>query len=85
MTIEAMEQIYCNSIESVMANNSDVNWDFKSCKLDVCSTDNCNTQGMEKFQDDGERENYVSSETKLTISFLLIQLVSFLAVVLLLV
>ena len=77
VTIEEMEQFYCNKIESVLANSSDSNLDFKSCKLDVCSTDNCNTQGMEKF--------HVSSETKPTISFLLILLVSFLAVVLLLV
>jgi len=84
ITDEAMEQ-FCTSIEESMTkDSSDANTiDFKSCKLDVCSTDNCNTQGMEKFQDDGERENYVSSETKLTISFLLIQLVSFLAVTIL--
>ena len=36
--------------------------------------------GEKDEKDDGEREKYVSSETKLTISFLLIQLVSFLSV-----
>ena len=84
MDNEAMEQIYCTSTENTMteenSGESGAAIDFKSCKLDVCRTDNCNTQGMDKFQDDGERENYVSSETKLTVSFLLIQLVSFLAV-----
>ena len=74
------EEIHCSEAKSVMTSESDEVIDFKSCKVHVCSTDNCNTQGMERFQDDGEREKYVSSETKLTISFLLIQLVSFLAV-----
>ena len=36
--------------------------------------------GEKDEKDDGEREKYVSSETKLTISFLLIQLVFFLSV-----
>ena len=80
LTNQAMEETYCNAMEDALTGSSDGALDFTSCKLDVCRTDNCNTQGMDKFQDDGERENYVSSETKLTVSFLLIQLVSFLAV-----
>ena len=76
----ALEETYCSTMQGAMTSTSDVTLDFKSCEVHVCSTDNCNTQGMERFQDDEEREKYVSSETKLTISFLLIQLVSFLAV-----
>ena len=74
------EESYCSQMKSDLKSMSDEPMDITSCELHVCSTDNCNTQGMERFQDDGEREKYVSSETKLTISFLLIQLVSFLAV-----
>ena len=74
------EETACSSTKSALTDESEDPLDFKSCEFHICSTDNCNTQGMEGFQDDGEREKYVSSETKLTISFLLIQLVSFLAV-----
>ena len=87
LTNQAMEETYCNAMEDALTGSSDGALDFTSCKLDVCRTDNCNTQGMEKFQDDGDKENdgeenyeYVSSGSKLAISFLLIQLVSFLAV-----
>ena len=100
------EETYCSEVKSAMTSTSDDVIDFKSCELYLCYTDNCNTFGMERFQDDGEgndgekdekddgetndgesdekddgeREKYVSSDTKLTISFLLIQLVSFLTV-----
>ena len=87
---DTSEESHCSEAKSAMTSSSDGDINFKSCKLHVCSTDNCNTQGMEDDgegndgekdeKDDGEREKYVSSETKLTISFLLIQLVSFLSV-----
>ncbi|XP_063691562.1 craniofacial development protein 2-like [Bolinopsis microptera] len=53
-TAENTEDAMCEDLEDDVGDNNVI-----SCKLEVCSTDNCNMIS----QDDGERENYVSSES----------------------